>query len=325
MPINTVPPKSAQNNAERGLELRRKWGRGGTAVGVARARDISNGASLSRETIARMSAFERHRQNYQPDKREADGGETAGTIAWLLWGGTSGIEWARRKLEEIDSNKGKPMQIEKLAFALDEIKAMDDGESRTIEGFGSIFGNVDGHNDVVLQGAFAKSIRKRKPAMLWQHKSDMPIGVWEVVKETPEGLYLKGRILDTQLGNDAYTLAKEGAISGLSIGFSTKQYEIDSKANIRKLKEVDLYEVSLVTFPANEKATITSVKTAPETEREFEQFLREAGYSREAAKIVVAKGFRALNGQRDAEVEVLTKEQLEGLSKTLLNILNSKS
>lgn len=97
-----VPPKAAQKNAARGLELRKKWGRGGTEVGVARARDIKNGSKLSNDTIKRMASFNRHRQNYKPDKKEPDGGPTAGTIAWLLWGGTTGIDWALRMSDKID-------------------------------------------------------------------------------------------------------------------------------------------------------------------------------------------------------------------------------
>jgi HK97 family phage prohead protease len=192
--------------------------------------------------------------------------------------------------------------MENKTFTIDNLKAVDD-EPRTIEGFGSIFNNIDSYGDIVLPGAFVKSIKKRKPKMLWQHRSDMPIGAWDVVKETPEGLYLKGRIFDTQMGNDAYTLLKGGAIDGLSIGYTTKLYEIDSKANTRKLKEVELFETSLVTFPANEKATVTNVKSLPETEREFEEFLRDAGYSHAAAKTIVARGFKALSGQRDVEAK----------------------
>jgi hypothetical protein len=91
------------------------------------------------------------------------------------------------------------------------------------------------------------------------------------MEETKKGLRLKGRILPTQAGNDAYTLAKAGALTGLSIGFSTKKYEIDEKKKVRKLTELELYEVSLVTFPANEKATITNVKSRPDTIRAFEE------------------------------------------------------
>jgi|AKVG01.1.fsa_nt_gi HK97 family phage portal protein len=100
-----VPPKAAQKNAKRGLDLREEYGRGGTGVGVARARDISNGATLSEDTIQRMASFNRHRGNYKPDEEESDGGPTAGTIAWLLWGGTEGVDWALRKSEKIEEQE----------------------------------------------------------------------------------------------------------------------------------------------------------------------------------------------------------------------------
>ncbi|MHA2035874.1 MAG: hypothetical protein ACW972_00040 [Promethearchaeota archaeon] len=101
-----TPPKSAINNAKRGLDLRKKYGRGGLTPaeaksygidsGITRAKRISKG-KLSRHDVRRMSAFNRHRQNYNPSKKMADGGPTAGTIAWLLWGGTSGVNWAKKQ------------------------------------------------------------------------------------------------------------------------------------------------------------------------------------------------------------------------------------
>lgn len=94
------PPKSARENAKRGLELRKKWNRGGTEVGVARARDLSSGRRVSRETVGRMAAFDRHRGNHRPGKKERDGGPTAGTIAWLLWGGDAGVDWAIRVIDK---------------------------------------------------------------------------------------------------------------------------------------------------------------------------------------------------------------------------------
>ena len=100
------PPQSAVNNAKRGLELRKKWGRGGLSPseaksqgidsGVTRARKIASG-KVSTHDVRRMSAFNRHRKNYRPEKKMSDGGPTAGTIAWLLWGGTSGVNWAKKK------------------------------------------------------------------------------------------------------------------------------------------------------------------------------------------------------------------------------------
>ena len=99
------PPQAAVNNAKRGLKLREKWGRGGLSPaeakkqgidsGVTRAKKIASG-SVSRHDVRRMSAFNRHRKNYNPSKKKPDGGPTAGTIAWLLWGGTAGVDWAKR-------------------------------------------------------------------------------------------------------------------------------------------------------------------------------------------------------------------------------------
>ena len=150
-----------------------------------------------------------------------------------------------------------------------------------------------------MPGAFTKSLTKRNPAMLWQHKQDQPVGVWDEVRETPEGLYVKGRILNTALGNDAYELAKHGALKGMSIGYATKDSETDRKSGVRKLKELDLFEVSLVTFPMNDQALISRVKQKPADERALEEYLREAGYSRTEAKAIVAKGHKGLD-QREA-------------------------
>ena len=100
------PPASAVANAKKGLKLRKQYGRGGLSPaeaksqgidsGVTRARKIASG-KVSEHDVRRMSAFNRHRQNYRPEKKMPDGGPTAGTIAWLLWGGTSGVNWAKQK------------------------------------------------------------------------------------------------------------------------------------------------------------------------------------------------------------------------------------
>ncbi len=199
------------------------------------------------------------------------------------------------------------MELKRLSFSLTDVKA-EDG-TRTIEGFASVFNNVDSYSDIVVPGAFTKTIKGRKPVMLWQHDSDEPIGVWDEVEEQKKGLYVKGRILETSMGNDAYTLVKAGAITGMSIGYAAKKWEIDADKGVRKLTEVDLYEVSLVTFPANEKAQITRVKSedgAFMTERDFEEFLRDVGrLSQKEAKVVVSDGYKALLKHRDGGAESL--------------------
>jgi len=190
-----------------------------------------------------------------------------------------------------------------------EMKAIGDGDARTFEGYGSVFGVVDSYGDIVASGAFKRSLREAKsagrlPALLWQHDTAAPIGVYESMTEDATGLYVQGRLSDTQLGREAYTLLKDGALSGLSIGFSVfpNGAKVDEKTGIRTLTAIRLWETSLVTFPANDPARVTGVKTADgvlPTEREFERWLRrEAGFTEAEAKTIIAKGFRQV--QREA-------------------------
>ena len=211
------------------------------------------------------------------------------------------------------------MQLKTMTFAA-EVKAVSDGEGvGKITGYGSVFGNVDSYGDVVERGAFTRSLKERGlPVMLWQHNQDEPIGVWTKATEDEHGLLLEGEInLKVQRGIEAYELAKQGAFKGLSIGYYTVGSNTD-KDGLRHLTDLDLFEVSAVTFPANRAANITGVKAEEMTERQFEDFLREAGFSRSQAKAIVAKGFRASQALRDADAA----EVVAGLQKTL-NILRS--
>tara|TARA_S200002703_G_scaffold154916_1_gene158438 strand:- start:12986 stop:13645 length:660 start_codon:yes stop_codon:yes gene_type:complete len=196
-----------------------------------------------------------------------------------------------------------------------EIKAMVDADDKgEFEGYAAIYGNVDLGNDMIEQGAFTKSIKKRGAKgvkMLFQHKTDMPIGVFDEIVEDQRGLRVKGRLaMETQLGREVYSLMKMGAIDGLSIGFKVAQkgYEYDKDNRRRKLKEVDVMEISAVTFPMNPKARITGVKQE-KTVREWEGFLRdEGGLSRSEAKMGANALCKAL-GQRDVETELLDSIQ----------------
>jgi HK97 family phage prohead protease len=140
------------------------------------------------------------------------------------------------------------------------------GDDGTIEGYGSTFGGLpDSYGDVVQKGAFAKTLHDRgaKVKMLWQHRSDSPIGVWDSMQEDSHGLKMTGRLLlSVQQGREAYELLKAGAIEGLSIGYIPVQQDFDAKTGINTIKEVKLLETSVVTFPANTSATITAVKSA---------------------------------------------------------------
>jgi len=186
------------------------------------------------------------------------------------------------------------MTLETQHFEIEELKA--DDEARTVEGFAAVFNNVDNGKDIILPGAFTKMLKKSKPVMLWQHRTDMPIGVWDELEETDKGLFVKGTIIDTALGNDVHKLIKGKAVKGLSIGYSTKKYEIDQTKGVRKLMELDLFEVSPVTFPMNDKATITRVRSLEsvqfeqlhEHKRTVEAALRDAGASDQLATYVAS-------------------------------------
>ena len=209
-----------------------------------------------------------------------------------------------------------------------EIKAMvDDDEDDDkkpygkFEGYGSIFGNKDLGNDVVEEGAFTKSIRAKKAKgikLLWQHKQDMPIGVFESVKEDGDGLRVKGKLaLGTQQGREAYELLKMGALDGLSIGYKAdpQKQKYDERRRRRMLKEVDLMEISLVTFPMNPKARVSAVKDAfTGTIRDWEDHLREVcGLSRSLSK-VCAKGIvDTISKQRDAGDDLDIREAIDSM------------
>lgn len=186
-----------------------------------------------------------------------------------------------------------------------QIKAT--GDSGTFEGYGSVFGNVDEYNEIVVPGAFRQSLAEMGlPSMLWQHHSDEPMGIYTDVHEDDTGLFVRGEInLEVQKGKEAYSLLKQGALKGLSIGFRSVKREYDEETGIMRLLQLKLYEVSLVTFPANRLATVDTVKSVPTTERDFEKFLRDAGYSRNEAKRIISNGFKGTDTLRDAEVESL--------------------
>jgi len=147
------------------------------------------------------------------------------------------------------------------------IKADSVGDDGTFEGYGSVFNVLDSYGDKVVPGAFEKTIneRKGKIALLWQHQPSQPIGVWLSMSEDSIGLKCKGKLLvnsNVPKADEAYSLLKAGAISGLSIGYIPVQQETDNKTGITTVKEVKLYETSLVTFPANESATVTQIRSA---------------------------------------------------------------
>lgn len=146
-----------------------------------------------------------------------------------------------------------------------EVKAINDEDPDffIFEGFASTFGNIDLVDDIVVRGAFVESLLKRIPVVLWQHDHWQPIGMPVEVKETEEGLFFKARLpkADTFVSGRVIPQIKIGSIRSMSIGFRIVESEVNSDG-IRLLQKVDLLEVSLVTFPANEMARVSGFKAS---------------------------------------------------------------
>lgn len=157
-------------------------------------------------------------------------------------------------------------------------------DGAVIAGYASLFGEVDQGGDVVAAGAYAASLKAlategRRVKMLWQHDPALPIGVWDEVREDARGLWVKGRILEsTQKGREAAALIAAGAIDGLSIGYRTRRAAKDEKGR-RVLKELELWEVSLVTFPMLPSARVAAKGDGPgagDAFRDLAAVLRDA-------------------------------------------------
>jgi HK97 family phage prohead protease len=198
--------------------------------------------------------------------------------------------------------------MNKLGFALDLKKVSDEGE---FEGHASTFGNRDLGGDIVVSGAFKKTLKQKGPSgvkMLLDHDPRQRIGVWTHMEEDEKGLYVKGKLLvEKQIGKEAYIDLKAGALDSMSIGFRTVDWAFDGRRKARMLKELDLVEISLVTFPMNEAAKVAGVKSVSEmTIREVEAAL-ESGtlppLSSKQAKALLACGYKALQAERDAGTE----------------------
>lgn len=178
-----------------------------------------------------------------------------------------------------------------------EIKNIKD---REFEGHGSIFGNEDLGGDVVLKGAFERSLKQHRetnsyPLMFWMHDPSKVAGKWTEMYEDDAGLRVKGVLADTPLGNEIRTLLTMDAVKGLSIGYRTLDQDYDSDGR-RLLKELELWEVSVVSLPMNPLAQVVHAKSQLSatgeyvpTSREFERTLRDVGCSQRVAKTIISK------------------------------------
>jgi uncharacterized protein len=208
--------------------------------------------------------------------------------------------------------------MDRMAFDC-EIKLAGDGADTTVgtvEGYGSMFGLLDRGGDIMEPGAFKATLgdwRKRKqlPAMLWQHQHDNPVGVWNSIVEDEKGLKVSGQlVMDVPQATVARALIKAGAVKGLSIGYQTRDAQVDRTTGARLLKKVDLWEISLVTIPMLPEAQISGVKGAFDP-NSLERALRDEGLSIREAKLAVSVVRKTVfrdggqNTPRDGAADVL--------------------
>lgn len=150
----------------------------------------------------------------------------------------------------------------------------------TFEGYASVFGAEDLGRDIVMPGAFARSLARRGPKgvkLLYQHDAGAVIGVWSEIREDGRGLFVRGRLLaDVARAREVLALMRAGAVDGLSIGYHVVRAEKDGKRGARRLVELDLWEISVVTFPMLPEARISAVKRLPTPEAALARTLRAA-------------------------------------------------
>lgn len=156
------------------------------------------------------------------------------------------------------------MNLYKKSISL-EIKA-DETDERSFTAYASKFGNVDAHGDIVMPGAYSASLASgRKIKLLFNHDPNLPIGKVTEAYEDETGLMIKGFFSDTAKGNEIRQLVLDGAIDSMSVGYRTRDYEYNQLGH-RLLKEIDLFEISVVVFPSNDQALITSAKSEDDAE-----------------------------------------------------------
>ncbi|MEQ8825472.1 MAG: HK97 family phage prohead protease [Filomicrobium sp.] len=204
-------------------------------------------------------------------------------------------------------HKMRETKIESKFFPID-LKAVDaDG---TFEGYASLFERIDLGRDIIARGAFAESLRQRGARgvrMLFQHNPAEPIGAWTHLEEDRRGLKARGRLTqDVARAREVLALMRAGALDGLSIGFRTLVAHKERQRGVRRIAKLDLWEISVVTFPMLPGARVERIKSWPfagqaPSEREFERWLtRDAGLTRVEARAVARNGLTGLRSLRDA-------------------------
>ena len=328
-------PEAATNNAKRAIKYKEENGSDcGTPVGWTRARQLANREKLSRDTIARMASFKRHQQYKDVPYNEGCGG-----IMWDAWGGDAGINWAIRKLEQIDKNKSKSMIYNYKSFDL-QVKDVD-AKSGIVAGYFSSFGSIDSDGDILMPGAFKRSIQdwgpdgKQRIKHLLNHNPSQPLGKISILKEDNFGLYYESKVGTHQLGKDYIKMVESGLIGEHSIGFKTLREQKGSDAN--EIHDVMLFEgSSLTAWGANENTPLIGMKGMKNIEniqdqiKAFEKFIRDSDVSDETIDLCLIKVKQLAqtveqmqtSSTMAAEAPLQQKDDSKEFEQSLISIIN---
>ena len=312
--IDFTPPAGVRSEAQKGLDWRREFGRGGTAVGVARARDLSNGTTISPETARRMKAyFDRHEIDKQGEgwSPSQDGFPSNGRIAWALWGGDSGYSWSKKLVRQMNAAdegaRSNAMNVERRSLAIDEIESAvpllavesrsEDGSEREwIVGYAAKFGvnslDLGDFVERIDPGAFgivAERRGRKKPLetrALWNHDANYPLARYPgTLKMTVDeiGLRYEFPVPDTTYGRDIASNIRAGIVKGSSFSFTVPSggdsWAVEDGRSVRTIQKIDtLLDVGPVTFPAYPDADVTVAQ------RSFDHFRQERRQHEEARK-----------------------------------------
>jgi HK97 family phage prohead protease len=324
-------PEAATNNAKRALKWKEENGSDcGTPVGWTRANQLANREKISRDTIARMASFKRHQQNKDVPYSEGCGG-----LMWDAWGGDAGINWAIRKLEQIDNRKS--MIYNYKSFNL-EVKDVDTKQG-VVTGYFSAFGNVDSDGDIMMPGAFKRSIQdwgpegKGRIKHLLNHDPSKPLGKIQVLKEDEYGLYYESKVGKHNLGQDYIKMIESGLIAEHSIGFKTLREQKSGEAN--QIHEVMLFEgSSLTAWGANEATPLLGMKNMNNIEqiqdqiKSFEKFIRNSDVTDETIDLCMLKVkqlaelIERMSSTKAVDETPLQQKEEEVPVEYLINIIN---
>ena len=284
--INTKPTQEMANEATQGLEWREEFGRGGTEVGVARARDIKNRANLSIRTVKRMYSYlSRHEVDkegqgfYSGD----EGYPSAGRIAWALWGGDPGFAWTKRKIAEIEKEEKFDNMKNKEVRTIDvqDLELRMDGDNPTVVGYGAVFNSMSndlgGFREYIAPEAFEGRLED-DVRFLVNHDANLVLA--RTTNNTlrlsvdEKGLRYEADMPNTSTARDLMELLKNGTISQSSFAFTVEDdsWEMKDGMNVRTINKVSrLYDVSSVTYPAYNAASSSVALRSMEKWQEKEE------------------------------------------------------